>query len=49
MSDPLGVAAAVITSDNKIILQKRSSWVAENPNMYDVPGGHAEPVVGEPL
>ena len=42
-SHPLGVGCLLITSDNFIVLIKRSSACMDLPNMYDIPGGHAEP------
>ena len=43
LGNPLGVASLLITNDQKAIFLKRASWLGENPNMFDVPGGHAEP------
>jgi len=43
LSDALGVGAFVITKDRCMILQKRSAHLAEAANLWDVPGGHAEP------
>ncbi|CAF0748192.1 unnamed protein product [Rotaria sordida] len=43
LSHPLGVGSLLITSDNYIVLIKRSSACIDLPNMYDIPGGHAEP------
>ncbi|CAF2988851.1 unnamed protein product [Rotaria sp. Silwood2] len=43
LAHPLGVACILITSDNYIVLIKRSSACADLPNTYDLPGGHAEP------
>ncbi|XP_062515363.1 uridine diphosphate glucose pyrophosphatase NUDT22-like [Corticium candelabrum] len=43
MSDPLGVSAILITSDDKVVVEKRSTKVGEYCNMLDLPGGHAEP------
>ena len=45
MSDALGVGALVVTSDNQIILIRRSSSVGEANGLYDIPGGHPEPQV----
>ena len=45
MSDPLGVGSLVVTSDDRVIFLKRSKHCAEAPDMWDVPGGHAEPEV----
>jgi hypothetical protein len=43
LSHPLGVTCMIITSDNCIVLIKRSSACIDTPNMYDIPGGHPEP------
>ena len=43
MSDPLGVGAVCLTSDEKIVLIRRSMHVGEFPGFFDVPGGHPEP------
>ncbi|KAL8564539.1 hypothetical protein ACOMHN_003297 [Nucella lapillus] len=43
LSDPLGVGAFVVTSDDCVIFLKRSLHCAEAPGMWDIPGGHAEP------
>ncbi|ESO86152.1 hypothetical protein LOTGIDRAFT_220828 [Lottia gigantea] len=43
MSDPVGVGSFVITSDNHVILLRRSNDCAESPGLWDCPGGHAEP------
>ncbi|XP_039248440.2 uncharacterized protein LOC120326249 isoform X1 [Styela clava] len=43
LAEPLGVAAIVITDDDKVVFQWRNLWVAESPGMLDVPGGHPEP------
>ncbi|KAF6037588.1 NUDT22 [Bugula neritina] len=43
MADPLGVGCVLLTSDNQIVLLKRSGECAEAPLLYDVPGGHPEP------
>lgn len=45
MADPLGVGSLLLTSDQKIILLKRSQNCAEAPGLWDIPGGHAEPQV----
>ncbi|XP_076803570.1 uncharacterized protein LOC143447380 isoform X2 [Clavelina lepadiformis] len=49
LSDPLGVAGILTTSDNLVVFQRRNHWVAEGANQLDVPGGHPEPseVVGD--
>lgn len=44
LANPLGVSIAVITSDNQIVLQKRSQNVFELPGYYHVGGGNVEPV-----
>ena len=43
LSHPLGVGCLLITSDDYIVLIKRSSACIDLPNTYDIPGGHAEP------
>ncbi|CAF1123594.1 unnamed protein product [Rotaria sordida] len=43
LAHPLGVSCILITSDNYIVLIKRSSACADLPNTYDLPGGHPEP------
>ncbi|OQS01480.1 hypothetical protein ACHHYP_00694 [Achlya hypogyna] len=43
LSRKVGVAAALVTADNKVVLLQRSSAVGAYPNMADVPGGHPEP------
>ena len=45
LSDPMGVGAFVVTSDDHVIFLKRSLHCAEAPAMWDVPGGHSEPEV----
>ncbi|CAL1539718.1 unnamed protein product [Lymnaea stagnalis] len=49
LSDALGVGASVLTTDNRLILLKRSDHCGEAPGLWDVPGGHAEPmkIVGD--
>eukprot|EP00754_Rhynchopus_humris_P044180 Rhum_TRINITY_DN3893_c0_g1::Rhum_TRINITY_DN3893_c0_g1_i1::g.12309::m.12309 len=51
LSHALGVESLVLTSDDQLVLIKRSDKVAEYPNFYCGPGGHAEPgkVLGIPL
>lgn len=43
LAHPLGVGCLLITSDDYIVLIKRSSALLDFPDMYDIPGGHAEP------
>lgn len=44
LSDPVAIAAVVVTSDDMIILQKRSATVLEYPHaLHVVPGGHIHP------
>ncbi|CAH1262742.1 NUDT22 [Branchiostoma lanceolatum] len=43
LSQPVGVGAVVITSDEQVVLMRRSSWVSEGSGLLDCPGGHAEP------
>ncbi|KAK6181529.1 hypothetical protein SNE40_009364 [Patella caerulea] len=43
LSDPLGVGSLVVTSDNYVIFLHRSKYCGEAPNLWDIPGGHAEP------
>ncbi|XP_067938476.1 inactive serine/threonine-protein kinase 19-like isoform X1 [Watersipora subatra] len=43
MADPLGVGSLLLTSDDQIVLLKRSMSCAEAPGLYDIPGGHPEP------
>ncbi|ELW65064.1 uridine diphosphate glucose pyrophosphatase [Tupaia chinensis] len=43
LADPLGVGAALATSDNFLVFLRRSLRVAEAPGLVDVPGGHPEP------
>lgn len=43
LSHPLGVGSVLITSDNYVVLIKRSSACIDSPHKYDIPGGHAEP------
>ena len=42
-SGALGIGALTITSDDQVILMKRSSLTGECPNQFDRPGGHPEP------
>ena len=43
MSHALGIESLVVTSDGFVVLIRRSEHVAEYPNFYCGPGGHAEP------
>ncbi|GAB1608538.1 uridine diphosphate glucose pyrophosphatase-like [Argonauta hians] len=43
LSDPLGVGSLLLTTDQRIILLKRSQNCAEAAELWDIPGGHAEP------
>jgi hypothetical protein len=43
LAHPLGVGCLLVTSDDFIVLIKRSSACIDLPNMYDTPGGHSEP------
>lgn len=43
LADPLGVGAALMTSDDFLVFLRRSQQVAEAPGLVDVPGGHPEP------
>ena len=44
LSDPVAIAAVVVTSDKMILLQKRSSLVHEYPHaIHVVPAGHIHP------
>ena len=45
MSDALGVGAMVVTSDERVVLLRRSQYCGEAMGMLDIPGGHAEPQV----
>jgi hypothetical protein len=42
LSNALGISAVVVSSDNKIVLMKRSANVGEFPNFWDVFGGHID-------
>ena len=46
LSEPLGVAGIIVTSDDQVVFSRRNDWVAESAGMLDVPGGHPEPTVG---
>jgi hypothetical protein len=43
LAHPLGVGTLLQTSDDYVVLVKRSSACIDLPNMYDIPGGHTEP------
>ncbi|XP_062951504.1 uridine diphosphate glucose pyrophosphatase NUDT22 isoform X1 [Cynocephalus volans] len=43
LADPLGVGAALATTDDFLVFLRRSWQVAEAPGLIDVPGGHPEP------
>ncbi|ETV95295.1 hypothetical protein, variant [Aphanomyces invadans] len=43
LSNKIGVAAALVTADDKLCFLKRSATVGAYPNLLDVPGGHPEP------
>jgi len=44
LSDPVAIAAVVVTSDNMILLQRRSALVLEYPHAtHVVPAGHIHP------
>lgn len=43
LAHPLGVGCLLVTADEHLVLIKRSSACIDLPNMYDIPGGHAEP------
>ena len=43
LAHPLGVGCLLITSDQFAVLIRRSAACIDLPNMYDIPGGHAEP------
>ncbi|XP_042531844.1 uridine diphosphate glucose pyrophosphatase NUDT22 [Dipodomys merriami] len=45
LADPLGVGAALATTDDFLVFLRRSGQVAEAPGLVDVPGGHPEPQV----
>ncbi|HKG26624.1 MAG TPA: NUDIX domain-containing protein [Thermomicrobiales bacterium] len=44
LANPLGVSAAVFTSDGHIVVQRRSEHVFEYPGYFHVCGGNVEPV-----
>ncbi|MEE6525268.1 hypothetical protein FKM82_025166 [Ascaphus truei] len=48
LAQPLGVGAALQTSDGHFVFLKRSEKVGEAPGQLDVPGGHPEPKVVAP-
>lgn len=43
LSQALGVEALVVTADEKLVLFRRSKFVAEMPGWWCCPGGHCEP------
>jgi 8-oxo-dGTP pyrophosphatase MutT (NUDIX family) len=43
VSRPLALCAAVITDDDQLVIQERSSLVAEGAGLIHVPGGHLDP------
>lgn len=45
MSDALGVGALVQTTDDCAILLRRSQHCGEAVGLWDIPGGHPEPMV----
>ena len=47
MSDPVGVGALLLTSDDHVVLIKRSMKVGEEKGKLDLPGGHPEPMVSQ--
>lgn len=49
MSDALGVGALVQTADNHMVLLFRSKNCGEDTELWDRPGGHAEPKVSKVL
>ena len=42
LANPISVNITLLTNDNKIIVGRRTSHVAEHPGYYHVPGGHIE-------
>lgn len=46
-ADPVGVDGLVISSDDKVVLLRRSQEVYEAPGMFHIPGGHPEPSVSD--
>lgn len=42
-ANKIATGGVLLTSDNKIILQKRASWVNSCPGQIDTVGGHPEP------
>ena len=45
MSDALGVGSIVQTADDMAVIIKRSTNCAEAVGLWDIPGGHPEPMV----
>lgn len=45
MSDALGVGAMLLSSDKHVAFQMRSLHCGEACGQWDIPGGHAEPMV----
>ncbi|XP_028409798.1 uridine diphosphate glucose pyrophosphatase-like [Dendronephthya gigantea] len=43
MANPMFSTAIVVSSDNYVVMFKRSDMVGESPGMVDFPGGHMEP------
>jgi len=42
LSRALGVSAVMVSADNRLLLMKRSAFVGESPNCYDLFGGHVD-------
>ncbi|XP_046715837.1 uridine diphosphate glucose pyrophosphatase NUDT22 isoform X3 [Silurus meridionalis] len=49
LAQPLGVGAVLLTSDEQVVMLRRSQRVAEAAGLLDIPGGHPEPKVNVPL
>ncbi|XP_046715836.1 uridine diphosphate glucose pyrophosphatase NUDT22 isoform X2 [Silurus meridionalis] len=43
LAQPLGVGAVLLTSDEQVVMLRRSQRVAEAAGLLDIPGGHPEP------